>query len=253
VKLKLGFSFGIAGKGRTVDFRGMDSLEHDDRSGDMALAGRCLDGEAEAIEELRRELAGITPMLLQRGASAIEAEDLLQALWADCVSNRGDRPPLLELYNGKCSLRNWLLTIATHRLYDILRRHKFRGELPGAGHLEEERGAAPDRFDALPAAQEPALDSGLTELLCGVLQGAFGRVPAEELLMLRLVFLHELSQKNLCHLWGVSEATISRRLTHTLEVLQQSVLEELRSRDAALKLDWNDFEQLCNSQQLGFL
>lgn len=229
----------------------MDSVEHDPRADDLALAGRCLNGDAAAIEDLRRELAGLAPKLTHRGASATEAEDLLQALWADCVSERGDRPPLLELYNGKCSLRNWLLTISTHRLYDLLRRHKFRGELPGS--TDDERGAAPDRFDALAGEEAPALDSGLTDLLCGVLQQAFAAAPPEELLMLRLVYLHDLSQKNLCQMWGVSEATISRRLAQTLEALQERVLEDLRARDAALRLDWSDFQQLCQTQQLGFL
>src|SRR5262249_40659417 len=80
-------------------------------------------GGPEELASLRQKhheaLSGI---LLSRGATRTETEDVLADLWGDCVPGAGGRPSLLEKFSGKCSLQGWLATVATNRWIDLKRK-----------------------------------------------------------------------------------------------------------------------------------
>src|SRR5215471_17538480 len=80
-------------------------------------------GDAEALGWLRNKYHPIlTNMLLSRGGSRTEVQDLLADLWADCVAGGDDRPSVLEKFSGNCTFQGWLGTVATNRLIDLKRR-----------------------------------------------------------------------------------------------------------------------------------
>ena len=91
------------------------------------LVGRCRLGDAEALTSVRdafnEPLRGI---LLARGASPTEAEDLIADLWADCVPGREDQVSLLEKFSGRCSFLGWLATVLTNRWIDLKRKEQRR-------------------------------------------------------------------------------------------------------------------------------
>src|SRR5437763_6327724 len=75
---------------------------------------KCMEGDTEALAGLRNQYQpALMNVLLARGGSVTEANDLLADLWGDCVGDSDARPSLLEKYSGKCALQNWLITVAT--------------------------------------------------------------------------------------------------------------------------------------------
>ncbi len=207
--------------------------------------------DPETLSNLRRQYhSGLVNALVGRGASPVEAEDLLADLWGECVGRADGESSLLEKYSGKCPVQSWLLTVATHRLLDLKRRLRHRGEL-----AKDEGGSGNNPFDQLPASGPgPAeLEGGLVELLKESLRAAFAQCPGEAMLMLRLVYLNGLSQRELALMWGWHESKVSRCMSEAMSRIEQITLNQVRRRDAWLQLGWQDFLELCESHQLGFL
>src|ERR1700722_8666475 len=98
----------------------------------------CLNGDAEALGLLREEChASLLNILVSRGASRSEAEDLLADLWSDCVPGGEDKPSLLEKFSGKCKVLSWLATVATRRWIDFKRRQNRNITPPGPDEHED--------------------------------------------------------------------------------------------------------------------
>ena len=188
-------------------------------------------------------------VLIKRGATQAEAEEILADLWADCVGQAKDGQPLLEKYSGKCPIRNWLITVATRRLIDVKRRQQFRGELP----RYEGDDADTNPFERLPAAASTQSEGALVTLLKDSLQAAFGKCPHQAMLMLRLVYLNGLSQREVGRMWGWHEAKVSRYLSSAMEEIGKQTLRALKQRDPWLELSWHDFVELCETHQIGVL
>lgn len=216
---------------------------------DSLQVRRCQDGDTEALAELRQRLQGtLTAILLSRGASRTETEDLLEDLWSDCVPGDEERPGLLGKFSGRCSVQGWLATVATNRLIDLKRKQQRReATIPST----EEEGT--NFFEKVAEPTAARTESELVELLRGALEKAFAACGAEGLLMLRLVYLHGLSQREVARLWNCHESKISRHLNQALEEIAKETLKTLKARDPWLKLDWQDFVDLCQTQEIGFL
>jgi hypothetical protein len=86
--------------------------------GESSLVARCLQGNVEALAELREKYHGsLLRILLSRlGMNRTQAEDLLADLWGDCVPGNDDRPSILEEFSGKCSLQRWLSIMVMRNL-----------------------------------------------------------------------------------------------------------------------------------------
>ena len=210
---------------------------------------RCQRGDLSALTELREKLqAPIIGILLARGASPTEAEDLLADLWADCVPGTDDRPSLLQKFNGKSTLQGWLATVATNRWIDFKRRGARQVELPPTSP-----GADPDAFDKLPANQTASKEETLTVLLRDCLKAAFDACSPEAMVLLKLVYLHELSQREIVTMLGWSESKVSRFLAGAMQEIEKKTLAELKKRDPWLELSWQDFVDLCETHEVGFL
>lgn len=210
---------------------------------------RCQHGDPAALAELRHaHHASLTNILRARGASVDEASELLADLWGDCVPTNDDRPALLGKFSGKCSLQAWLATVATRRWIDLKRKQARRGENAQPAR-DEDRG---DPLEQLPAATASNRDDLLVELLRDSLQAAFAACIPADLLMLRLVYIHGLSQRELMRMWGWSESKVSRQLSHAMEQIEQTTLKNLKQKDPWLDLTWQDFVDLCETHQIGF-
>jgi RNA polymerase sigma factor (sigma-70 family) len=217
---------------------------------DALLVRQCLDGKPEALTTLRGQYNGdLVNILLSRGATPTESDDLLADLWDDCVSGGDARPSLLEKFSGRCALRNWLATVATRRWIDLRRR---RGRHLETSHVTGD-GAAPDILDTLPALDLKSRDEALSNLLLESLRKAFRSCPPQSLLLLRLVYLHGLTQREVCRMLGWTEARASRTLSGAMQEIERATLRYLASRDPLLKLSWADFVELCEIHQAGFL
>src|ERR1700704_1091223 len=209
---------------------------------DLNFAQSVLNVNSAAAAELRSRYHGrIVAVLCSRGASSTEAEDLVADLWSDCFAARPNRQTLLSKYQGRCALESWLLTVATHRLVDLKRRQTFRVEVPASMDSNE------DFFDQRPG-PEPASapsEKQLALLLREATRQAFSKGDAESILMLKLVHLHQLTQREIARMWGWHESKVSRALEVTRENIARDILSEMKRVDPWLELRWEDFVELC--------
>ncbi len=201
------------------------------------------------MAELRAQCQGPLSVILQgRGANATETEDVLADLWSDCVGQPG-RPSLLEKFSGRTSLLNWLATVATHRWIDAKRRQaRWVPVEPGFCESLESQ-----VFAELNRTGNTAGEEILTRLLRESLRAAFARCPAQSLVLLRLVHMHGLSQREVGRMLRWSETKLSRYLNSTLRQIERDTLGEVRRRDPWLQLTWQDFLDLCENGHEGFL
>jgi RNA polymerase sigma factor (sigma-70 family) len=214
---------------------------------DQVLVFRiCREGCVEALAQLRAQThRSLLNILLARKATATEAEDILADIWADCVPGVEAHPSLLEKFSGRTSLLSWLATVATNRWLDFKRKEMRRAALLAA--KPEVNGAADE------AVSQHVLEEPLVVLLSESLRAAFARCSAEHLVLLRLVYLHDVSQREIGRMLGWSESKTSRFLSEALEQIQSSSLREVKKRDPWLELSWQDFVELCETRRIGFL
>jgi RNA polymerase sigma factor (sigma-70 family) len=207
---------------------------------DLGFVQRVLSGEAAAAEELRNRYQGkLIGVLRARGANQTEAEDLVADLWTDCFGARTNRPTLLTKYQGRCALESWLLTVATNRLVDLKRRQSFRVDVPPSPDSPE------DFFDRRAHPEKATSEKPLLNLLRDAIRRAFARQDEDAVLMLKLVHLHQLSQREISRMWGWHESKVSRTLDATRQSVAKIILLELKKVDPWLELRWDDFVELC--------
>lgn len=217
---------------------------------DRLQVHRCQLGDPAALAALREtHHSSLSAILRARGASVDETEELLADLWGDCVPTNDDNPSLLDKFSGKCSIQAWLATVATRRWIDLKRKQTRRGEnsLPTPDAEES------NPLERLPAASSQHREDVLVELLRDSLHAGFAICPPVDLLMLRLVYLHGVSQRELMRMWGWSESKVSRQLSRAMEQIEQTTLANLKQKDPWLDLNWQDFVDLCETHRIGFL
>ena len=211
---------------------------------------RCQEGDPSALGQLRTQChAGLRNILLARGANATEAEDVLADLWSDCVPGLDEQPSLLDKFSGRTTLSCWLATVATNRWLDAKRREarRFQVQPAEAGDLDQ------DVLLGEPMLGTAAREETLARLLKESLRAAFARACSQALVLLRLVYVHELTQREVGRMLGWSESKLSRFLSDTLRQIEVDTLRELRQRDRWLELTWQDFVDLCETHQIGFI
>ena len=207
---------------------------------DRNFAQSVLDGNSTAAAELRGRYHGrLLAVLCARGASATEAEDLVADLWSDCFAAPPDRQTLLSKYQGRCALESWLLTVATNRLIDLKRKQSFRVEVPASDR------SSGDFFDSRPQTESVPNEESVLKLLRAAIRNAFSKRDSESVLMLKLVHLHQLTQREIARMWGWHESKVSRTLELAREKIARDILVELKRADPWLELRWEDFLELC--------
>jgi len=221
----------------------------DDPSYERALVRRCQQGDPTALAELReKHNASLFNILRARGATPDEIDELLADLWGDCVPKNDDQPALLDKFSGKCSVQAWLATVATRRWIDLKRKQTRHGETSPSA-----RDGKSDPLENLPGAAMAIQEDTLVELLQESLRAAFAACPPIDMLMLRLVYLHGLSQRELMRMWDWSESKVSRQLSRAMKQIEETTLQNLKQKDAWLDLAWQDFVDLCETHRIGFL
>lgn len=214
------------------------------------VAQKCRQGNAEALAELREKNHSVlTNILLSRGASQTEADDLLADLWTDCVPGNDDRPSLLEKFSGKCSLRSWLATVVTRRWIDLKRKLSRRATVNQTSLDPSEE----DALARLPALEAEASENALVNMLRESLRAAFAVCPPESMVLLRLVYLHGLTQREIVRMLHWHESKVSRTLSEAMNRIEGATLQNIKRLDPMLELTWQDFLDLCETEQVGFL
>ena len=204
-------------------------------------------GDSEAAAEIhQKHYASVLGALMNRGTAMqltrSEVEECVGDLWSDCFGGTNSKSALLEKFSGDGSLRAWLITVGLHRLIDIARRKRFHHDM--AAH---EKTSSVDPMDKIPAADELAPDTDLVSLLRSSLKNALARSNREHLLLLYLVYLHGIKQRELAGIYGCNESTVSRWLDSTLEQIRADTVREVEILDSAAGLEWREIVQLCHT------
>lgn len=227
----------------------MMSPQDDQAAEDLLQVQKCLRGDVAALGELRTRFdEALRAILRARGASATEADDTLADLWGDCVGNHDDRPALLEKYSGKSPLQSWLAMVATNRWYDAKRRQSRDVQITDDESLESRQETVPRS-----AAGQAAAEDAIVDLLRDSLKAAFAACPARDMVLLRLVFLHGLSQREVASSLGWNESKLSRVFSRAMETIELQALDHVKKQDSWLDLSWQDFLDMCQTRQIGFL
>jgi RNA polymerase sigma-70 factor len=217
-------------------------------SNDLTLAEACLARTGRACEDFEEKYQTLVRRVLSaRGATPLEAEDLVRNLLSDCVMGQpGSGRALLPYYNGKCTLKSWLSTCATRRFIDLRRRGAKKGSLPGAREDDTR-----DPFDAVPAPECSQLEPDLIALLRRSLEHALAACPVETRLMLRLVYMEGLTQREIARMWQFHESRVSRKLDQAMQGIKMGTMAKVKELDPFLSLEWNDFLEMCQSSLTG--
>jgi RNA polymerase sigma factor (sigma-70 family) len=211
-------------------------------SDDAHLVRRCLAGDDAALLTLREQQYNrLVSIIIKRGATPTEASDLVADVWGELTTSRAGKPPLLEKYFAKCPLSAWLITVATRRFIDLRRRGRLFADLPGdvTEKLQNELSHPGDT--ALPP------DGDLQDILRRAVAESFQACTPETLVMLKLIYLHRVSQRDIGRLWDWHESKVSRHMDRALTDIHHSLLDRIKNRDGFLDVHWEDFIDLCES------
>lgn len=215
---------------------------------DLDLADRAVAGDNAAVEKFQKEYQPMLErVMMSRGLDKVSAEDLVADVIAECfgAGKKGETRPLLEKFEGRSSLSTWLIRITWNRWLDLKRRDKFRGELPV--YTDGEDAGGEDKFDRVAGAnlKENLLDEDLSELMGRAIKTAFDSLDPSILLMLKLSYLHGISQSIIAQMWQCDQTRVSRALTSAKEQIAEVTMATIQEADSSLQLEWDDFQKLC--------
>jgi RNA polymerase sigma factor (sigma-70 family) len=202
---------------------------------DFELTRKCLEGDAEALIQMQRKYGReLTTFLLGAGATTTEADELLTNLWTDCITGK----PLLLRYRGTAPLIAWLKTVLMNDLVDRRRRQTVeKSASDKLSGMDGQGGAARQR--------RAASDAPLFGIMRSALTTAFGSCPADAVVMLQLVHLYGLTQREVCGIWGYTESKVSRKLSAAVQQIAQETMKAIGDADEWLEIQWEDFLDFC--------
>jgi RNA polymerase sigma factor (sigma-70 family) len=206
-------------------------------SADLELVERCLAGEEEAVSVLRADYAAyLEALLVGRGATPDEAEEIVADFWAGCFSGPPAGRPLLERYSGTHSLKSWFSSIVINRWISLRRKQDVRLR---AAQAQARENSAP--------AGEMLADPNVSQILRRAIRDGLAECPVDDSVLLRLVHAHELTQREVARLFGWSESALSRRLAAAADRLAAGILRRVREEDRYLEVGWRDVLDLCEA------
>ena len=221
---------------------------------DLNIAQAALGGDSAAVNAVLEELPYSLAVLLSKctdSDSEEKAREIIEDLPGDLlagVDRDGKTVKLLEMYQGRASLRSWITVVALSRLKSWWR---------GPGYRKRERGVEPQPDqDASPADRGDGSDgaahdnSDVLALLADALSDSLSSLTPRESVCLRLVYLHGVEQQRLARMFGCHAATISRDLDQTKAAIKRRLLWNLKLLEPFLEITWNDCVRLCASESI---
>lgn len=200
---------------------------------DLALAGACADGAAEAWEffvaTYRGHLRGCAAVMLKRPASAPEAQELADSLFGDLYGLSAEkRGKLFRYFHGRSSLKTWLRAVLAQRHIDKIRDERKFEELP-----EDERsdGVARLATPVLSAPQAQPQDpyrERYLGLFTAALNTALQNLDSRDARRLRMYYAEEKKLAEIGRAFAEHESSASRNLERIRRELRGAVEEILR-------------------------
>jgi len=193
-------------------------LENDNRAWEALFATRTGRSDCLLIDALRARAVRLYPRDEEKQEAAVTE------FWSHLlVSETPGSIPVLARYDGQRPLAPWLIRVFQNWHVSQIRSH------PGAHTLPEDDIALP-----LPARQEDRWH----DLFCSAARDWLGSLSEQEVLLLGLRWRYRLSQRDISHLFGVHEGTISRQT----DKLRDRCLEQVAKKLTAEGWTGDDIE-----------
>jgi RNA polymerase sigma factor (sigma-70 family) len=221
---------------------------------DLTVAGAALGGDKAAVNAVLGELPYTLAVLLSKctdSDSEEKAREIIEDLPGDLlagVDRDGKTIKLLEMYQGRASLRSWITVVALSRLKSWWRGPSYRKREKGLEGDQHPIKGQPERGDE--PHDEPYGGSDVLALLADALTDSLRSLTPRESVCLRLVYLHSVEQQRLARMFGCHAATISRDLDQTKAAIKRRLLWNLRLIDPFLEITWEDCVRLCASESI---
>jgi RNA polymerase sigma factor (sigma-70 family) len=212
---------------------------------DSSLAKACLSGHESAWRLLRESYwERLRAILCARGASSADAEDLLSDLWPELGGFVPGREALLSRYKATGPLSAWLATVAIHRLAN--KRRKASPDVVSISQVRTEPGC--------PESTTQEVDRPLlAEAMVDALRNAWETVSPTARLMLLLVHIHGVTQREIAALWGWNESKVSRSLDAAMQEVSRHAVAGMNQENPGLMIEWSDFLMLSEHSRDLFL
>lgn len=220
------------------------------RLSDLVLARACADGHERAWERF----IAVHREPLVRAAIAITGSDTLgrelaDGLYAELYGltlREGERRCPLAAYSGRGSLMGWLRTTLAQRHVDHHRRTHREQSLDASG-------------DHDPPAAAPPVESASPSLtlLAGAVKEALMLQEPEDRFLLASYYLDGRTLHQIAALFGVHEATVSRKLKRATGSVRKQIVRSLerqglsrRAAEEALGADPRDLTAICDDGRI---
>ena len=208
------------------------------RLDDLGLACACADGVAAAWEHFvgiyRGYLRACAGAMLKRSASAPEAQELADSLFAELYGLSAEkRGSLLRYFHGRSSLKTWLRAVLAQRHVDRIRAgQKFE-------ELEDEDGRDNAKLPAAARVLQLADPHRAKYLLkfTNALQTALDNLDARDVALLRMYYAERKKLAEIGLELGEHESSVSRHLEKVRQEVRRAVEEILRGGSEALNGD----------------
>ena len=206
---------------------------------DWTVCVGCLEGQADAWDLLFAARTGRSDVLLVdalRGRAARlyprdeERQDTaVTEFWTNLIVSESDESlPILARYDGQRPLAPWLIRVFQNWHLSVLRRH------PAATALPDDEIALP--LDA--GVRANAAAARWHEAFVQAARDWLGGIDDDERLVLGLRWRYRMSQRDVAHLLGLHEGSISRRT----DKLRDRALEQIGARLVAEGWTGDDIE-----------
>jgi RNA polymerase sigma-70 factor (ECF subfamily) len=210
------------------------------RAADLYLAAACLAQIPAAIAEFLERFGARIPQYIARVARDRETvSEVRQIIATRCLVAEPDRPAALNSYSGAGSLEGWVRATAVREALALSKR------------AEQHH----DGYEAALEAQMAWADheiSMIKKVYSAPVSAAFAtacrQLPSDQRALLRLHFAQGVTTAQLATMYGVSRATLVRRLTEAREALVALVKNNLRSSMGIEERDFLSVMKLVNSQ-----
>ena len=211
-----------------------------DRATDMYLACACVEKIPTAVAEFLAVFGERIPLYLGKLArNADLVAEVRQILVTRCVIGDADKLPALMAYSATGSLEGWLRATAVREALALNR--------------ESDRNSGD--VDAVLEAQIPWVDHEISlfkqiyrEPVSEAFATACAQLDAEDRALLRLHYVDGVTTAKLATMFGISRATLIRRLAASRESLVEHVKAALKGASGVADQDFESVLRLVKSQ-----
>jgi RNA polymerase sigma-70 factor (ECF subfamily) len=211
-----------------------------ERTADMFLACACVERIPAAVAEFLAVFGDRIPMYLGKLASNADlVAEVRQILVTRCVIGEANKPPALTAYSATGSLEGWLRATAVREALALNRESDRR-----IGDAE-----------AVLEAQIPWVDHEISlfkqvyrEPVSRAFVQACEQLDPEDRTLLRLHYVDGVTTAKLATMFGISRATLIRRLAASRQSLVEGVKASLKVGSGVADQDFESVLRLVKSQ-----